>query len=122
MSDNKHPGDGANGSQPNTQLKLRCPCCGAGLGLRADNGSARLELEEAGRVLTFAAGTMFIDTHCHMIARTTDDYQAMARAGVVAVIEPAFWLGQPRTNVGSYVDYLDVIAAAYRRTGPASSS
>ena len=44
-----------------------------------------------------------------MIARTTDDYQAMARAGVVAVIEPAFWLGQPRTNVGSYVDYLSTI-------------
>ena len=44
-----------------------------------------------------------------MIARTTDDYQAMARAGVVAVIEPAFWLGQPRTNLGSYVDYLSTI-------------
>jgi hypothetical protein len=52
---------------------------------------------------------MFIDTHAHMIARTTDDYEAMARAGVVAVIEPAFWLGQPRTNVGSYVDYLSTI-------------
>jgi predicted metal-dependent TIM-barrel fold hydrolase len=33
----------------------------------------------------------------------------MARAGVVAVIEPAFWLGQPRTNLGSYVDYLSTI-------------
>jgi predicted metal-dependent TIM-barrel fold hydrolase len=33
----------------------------------------------------------------------------MARAGVVAVIEPAFWLGQPRTNLGSYVDYLATI-------------
>ena len=29
----------------------------------------------------------------------------MAAAGVRAVIEPAFWLGQPRTNVGSFVDY-----------------
>jgi predicted metal-dependent TIM-barrel fold hydrolase len=40
-----------------------------------------------------------------MSARTTDDYEAMAAAGVVAVIEPAFWLGQPRTNVGSFIDY-----------------
>lgn len=47
----------------------------------------------------------FVDPHIHMSARTTDDYAAMARAGVVAVIEPAFWLGQPRTNVGSFVDY-----------------
>ena len=28
-----------------------------------------------------------------------------AKAGVRALIEPAFWLGQPRTNVGSFVDY-----------------
>ena len=96
------------GNGARDHMKLTCPCCGAGLGLRADNGSARLELEGSAP-LTFAAGTMFIDTHAHMIARTTDDYQAMARAGVVAVIEPAFWLGQPRTNVGSYVDYLSTI-------------
>jgi uncharacterized protein len=48
----------------------------------------------------------FIDPHIHMSARTTDDYERMAAAGVVAVIEPAFWLGQPRTSVGSYIDYL----------------
>jgi predicted metal-dependent TIM-barrel fold hydrolase len=29
----------------------------------------------------------------------------MASAGVQAVLEPAFWLGQPRTSVGSFVDY-----------------
>ena len=52
---------------------------------------------------------MFIDPHAHMISRTTDDYEAMAAAGVVAVIEPAFWIGQPRTNVGSYEDYLSHI-------------
>lgn len=52
---------------------------------------------------------MFIDPHAHMISRTTNDYEAMAAAGVVAVIEPAFWIGQPRTNVGSYVDYLSSI-------------
>ena len=52
---------------------------------------------------------MFIDPHAHMISRTTEDYQAMAASGVVAVIEPAFWLGQPRTSVGSYIDYLSAI-------------
>jgi uncharacterized protein len=48
----------------------------------------------------------FIDPHIHMSARTTDDYERMKAAGIVAVIEPAFWLGQPRTNVGSFIDYL----------------
>jgi predicted metal-dependent TIM-barrel fold hydrolase len=52
---------------------------------------------------------MYIDTHTHMISRTTDDYEAMAAAGVVACIEPAFWLGQPRTHVGTYIDYLSTI-------------
>ncbi len=47
----------------------------------------------------------FIDPHIHMTSRTTDDYEAMAKAGVVAVIEPSFWLGQPRTQVGSFQDY-----------------
>jgi predicted metal-dependent TIM-barrel fold hydrolase len=52
---------------------------------------------------------MFIDAHAHMISRTTDDYEAMAAAGVVALIEPAFWIGQPRTHVGTYIDYLSAI-------------
>ncbi len=52
---------------------------------------------------------MLIDPHAHMISRTTDDYQAMAASGVVAVIEPAFWVGQPRTHVGTYIDYLSAI-------------
>jgi len=47
----------------------------------------------------------FIDPHIHMTSRTTDDYEAMASAGVVAVIEPAFWMGQPRTQVGTFQDY-----------------
>ncbi|MFK8080617.1 MAG: TatD family hydrolase [Granulosicoccus sp.] len=52
---------------------------------------------------------MFIDPHAHMISRTTDDYEAMAAAGVVALIEPAFWQGQPRTHVATYEDYLSSI-------------
>ncbi len=51
----------------------------------------------------------FIDPHIHMVSRTTDDYERMRAAGIVAVIEPAFWLGQPRTNVGTFVDYLSSI-------------
>lgn len=47
----------------------------------------------------------FIDPHIHMVSRTTDDYETMAKAGIVAVIEPAFWVGQPRTSVGSFKDY-----------------
>lgn len=45
------------------------------------------------------------DPHIHMTSRTTDDYEAMTAAGVEAIVEPAFWLGQPRTTVGSFVDY-----------------
>jgi hypothetical protein len=51
----------------------------------------------------------FIDPHIHMSSRTTDDYERMKAAGIVAVVEPAFWLGQPRTNIGSYIDYLSSI-------------
>jgi uncharacterized protein len=47
------------------------------------------------------------DPHIHMTSRTTDDYAAMAAHGVKAVVEPAFWLGQPRTNPGSFADYFD---------------
>jgi predicted metal-dependent TIM-barrel fold hydrolase len=57
---------------------------------------------------------MFIDSHAHMLSRTTDDYEAMAAAGVVAVIEPAFWLGQPRTHVATYIDYLSSIVGFER--------
>jgi len=46
-----------------------------------------------------------IDPHLHATSRTTDDYEAMAKAGIVAIIEPAFWLGQPRTAAGSFADY-----------------
>jgi predicted metal-dependent TIM-barrel fold hydrolase len=89
--------------------RLTCPCCGSGLTLHQANDDIRLEADESAGVMPAAAGGMFIDPHAHMISRTTDDYEAMARAGVVAVIEPAFWLGQPRTNLGSYVDYFSAI-------------
>jgi predicted metal-dependent TIM-barrel fold hydrolase len=49
---------------------------------------------------------MYIDPHIHVNARTTDYYQAMEDAGIVAIIEPAFWMGQPRTSAETYRDYL----------------
>lgn len=89
--------------------RLVCPCCGSRLRLDGADHVPVLKADENGRALPAAAGKMFIDPHAHMISRTTDDYEAMARAGVVAVIEPSFWLGQPRTSLGSYVDYLSTI-------------
>jgi predicted metal-dependent TIM-barrel fold hydrolase len=47
------------------------------------------------------------DPHIHMTSRTTADYRAMADAGVRALVEPAFWLGQPRTAVSTFLDYFD---------------
>jgi uncharacterized protein len=49
----------------------------------------------------------YFDPHIHMLSRTTDDYENMAAAGIVGVVEPAFWQGQPRTQPGSFIDYFD---------------
>jgi predicted metal-dependent TIM-barrel fold hydrolase len=49
------------------------------------------------------------DPHIHMTSRTTDDYETMFEVGVRALVEPAFWLGQPRTTVGSFTDYFDAL-------------
>ena len=51
------------------------------------------------------SGMKFFDPHIHMTSRTTDDYQAMYDAGIVALIEPSFWLGQPRTGTDTFRDY-----------------
>ena len=49
----------------------------------------------------------YFDPHIHMLSRTTDDYENMAAAGILGVVEPAFWQGQPRTQVGTFIDYFD---------------
>jgi predicted metal-dependent TIM-barrel fold hydrolase len=108
MADKPLPNGRPTESETGGRTIRPCPCCGARLSLFGTNGAARLEIEDA-HAVPAAAGTMFIDPHAHMISRSTDDYDAMARAGVVAVIEPAFWIGQPRTSLGSYVDYLSTI-------------
>jgi uncharacterized protein len=45
-----------------------------------------------------------IDPHCHMVSRTTADYETMALSGVLAISEPAFWAGYDRTPAG-FLDY-----------------
>ncbi|WP_197091479.1 TatD family hydrolase [Sphingobacterium endophyticum] len=50
-------------------------------------------------------GMKFVDPHIHMVSRTTDDYQALFDAGVLLLIEPAFWVGQPRTGIDTFKDY-----------------
>jgi len=49
------------------------------------------------------------DPHIHMTSRTTMDYEAMALAGIAAVVEPSFWGGQPRTHVGTFEDYFNML-------------
>jgi predicted metal-dependent TIM-barrel fold hydrolase len=48
-----------------------------------------------------------MDPHIHMYARTTDDYEAMAVAGIESVVDPAFWLGSPRHYAGTFYDYFE---------------
>ncbi len=47
----------------------------------------------------------YIDPHIHMVSRTTDDYETLAKMGCVAVSEPAFWAGFDRGSVDGFRDY-----------------
>lgn len=47
------------------------------------------------------------EPHAHMTSRTTDDYETMRDSGIEALVEPAFWLGQPRSSTGSFIDYFN---------------
>jgi len=47
----------------------------------------------------------FVDPHIHMVSRTTDDYETLAKMGCVALSEPAFWAGFDRGSVESFRDY-----------------
>ncbi|MEL7237601.1 MAG: TatD family hydrolase [Planctomycetota bacterium] len=51
-----------------------------------------------------------IQPHYHAIARTAQDYEKMAMAGVVAVAEPAFWAGFDRDYAETFLDYFKQIA------------
>lgn len=49
--------------------------------------------------------TRLFEPHIHMYSRTTDDYEEMSKAGIEVVVQPSFWLGSPRTSVGTFEDY-----------------
>jgi uncharacterized protein len=47
----------------------------------------------------------YFDPHIHMVSRTTDDYETLARMGCIGMSEPAFWAGFDRGSVDSFRDY-----------------
>jgi predicted metal-dependent TIM-barrel fold hydrolase len=49
----------------------------------------------------------YIDIHSHMGSRTTDDYEAMALTGCVALTEPAFWAGYDRGSAAAFRAYFE---------------
>lgn len=51
-----------------------------------------------------------IEPHIHMIARTTQDYERMARMHTVACCEPSFWAGYDRTSPQAFHDYFTHIS------------
>ncbi|MFZ6679011.1 TatD family hydrolase [Undibacterium sp. Tian12W] len=120
---NKYPGnfvaDSTIVDEMFSDRAVTCPCCNGTItpqmlqNLLAQAGQLQ-QGQAAFRQLPSGGNGMMIDPHAHMIARTTDDYEAMAKAGIVAVIEPAFWLGQLRTNVGSFIDYFSTITGFER--------
>ena len=53
----------------------------------------------------------YIDPHIHMVSRTTDDYEMLAKMGCVAVSEPAFWAGYDRGSAAGFRDYFEQLTA-----------
>jgi hypothetical protein len=53
----------------------------------------------------------YIDPHIHMVSRTTDDYESLAKMGCVAVSEPAFWAGFDRRSADGFRDYFEQLTA-----------
>ncbi|MDX9786365.1 MAG: TatD family hydrolase [Desulfobacterales bacterium] len=51
-----------------------------------------------------------IEPHIHMIARTTQDYERMARMHTVACCEQSFWAGYDRTSAQAFHDYFTHIS------------
>lgn len=52
---------------------------------------------------------IIIEPHIHMYSRTTDDYEAMYKAGIRACVEPSFWMGSNRRYAGTFFDYFQLI-------------
>lgn len=49
--------------------------------------------------------TAYFDPHIHMVSRTTDDYETLAKMGCVGLSEPAFWAGFDRGSADGFRDY-----------------
>ena len=62
----------------------------------------------------------YIDPHIHMVSRTTDDYETLAKMGCVAVSEPAFWAGYDRGSVDGFCDYFEQLTAFEPKRAAAS--
>lgn len=56
----------------------------------------------------------YFDPHIHMVSRTTDDYETLAKMGCVGMSEPAFWAGFDRGSVDSFRDYFRQLTAFER--------
>lgn len=50
-----------------------------------------------------------IEMHIHAHTRSTDDLRTLKEAGVVALVEPAFWAGIDKRFVQSFFDYFSEI-------------
>ncbi len=53
----------------------------------------------------------YIDPHIHMVSRTTDDYEILAKMGCIAVSEPAFWAGYDRGSADGFRDYFEQLTS-----------
>ena len=53
----------------------------------------------------------YLDPHIHMVSRTTDDYENLAKMGCVGLSEPAFWAGDDRGSVDGFRDYFEQLTS-----------
>ncbi|MEM8947416.1 MAG: TatD family hydrolase [Planctomycetota bacterium] len=53
----------------------------------------------------------YLDPHIHMVSRTTDDYETLAKMGCIALSEPAFWAGYDRGSVDGFRDYFEQLTS-----------
>ena len=53
----------------------------------------------------------YIDPHIHMVSRTTDDYEILAKMGCIAMSEPAFWAGYDRGSADGFRDYFEQLTS-----------
>lgn len=51
--------------------------------------------------------SLYIDSHIHTSARTQDEMAAMKAAGIVAVIEPAYWRAELQSEGSTLRDYFN---------------